>query len=68
VVNQLDLYRRATISRNLDNLPLSTQEHEAIIDAVAARDERRAEQLLTGHVLVSRERLRVALGLAPASD
>ena len=65
VVNQLDLYRRATISRGQENIPLSTQEHEAIVEAVAARDEQRAEALLTEHVLVSRARLHVALG-APA--
>ena len=52
----------ATISRGADNIPVSTQEHEAIIDAVAARDEQRAEALLTEHVLVSRERLHAALG------
>jgi phosphonate utilization transcriptional regulator len=62
VVNQLDLYRRATISRGLENIPLSTQEHEAIVEAVAARDEQRAEALLTEHVLASRSRLHAALG------
>lgn len=62
VVNQLDLYRRATISRSVGNIPLSTQEHEAIVEAVAARDERRAEALLTEHVLVSRSRLHASLG------
>jgi len=62
VVNQLDLYRRATISRGQENIPLSTQEHEAIVEAVAARDERRAEALLTEHVLFSRARLHAALG------
>jgi phosphonate utilization transcriptional regulator len=62
VVNQLDLYRRATITRGVENIPLSTQEHEAIVEAVAARDEQRAEALLTEHVLVSRARLHVALG------
>lgn len=66
VVNQLDLYRRATIERSLENIPLSTQEHEAIVEAVAARDETRAERLLTEHVLVSRERLAAALA-APSS-
>ncbi|MFN0186725.1 MAG: FCD domain-containing protein [Aquabacterium sp.] len=66
VVNQLDLYRRATISRSTDNIPLSTQEHEAIVHAVAARDEVLAERLLIQHVLVSRERLQRALaGTAP---
>jgi DNA-binding GntR family transcriptional regulator len=64
VVNQLDLYRRATISRGQENIPLSTQEHEAIVEAVAARDEQRAEALLTEHVLASRARLQAALGLA----
>jgi DNA-binding GntR family transcriptional regulator len=64
VVNQLDLYRRATITRGVENIPLSTEEHEAIVEAVAARDERRAEDLLTEHVLVSRARLHAALGTA----
>lgn len=65
IVNQLDLYRRATIAHAAENIPLSTQEHEAIVDAVAARDEQRAQALLTEHVLVSRARLHAALG-APA--
>jgi phosphonate utilization transcriptional regulator len=64
VVNQLDLYRRATITRGVENIPLSTEEHEAIVEAVAARDEQRAEALLTDHVLVSRTRLHAALGTA----
>ncbi len=57
VVNQLDLYRRATITRSAENIPVSTLEHQAIVDAVASRDEVRAQMLLTEHVLVSRERL-----------
>jgi GntR family transcriptional repressor for pyruvate dehydrogenase complex len=61
VVNQLDLYRRATISRSAENIPLSTQEHEDIVDAVAARNEDEAERLLTQHVLVSRQRLQASL-------
>ncbi len=64
VVNQLDLYRRATITHGVENIPLSTQEHEAIVEAVASRDEQRAEALLTEHVLVSRARLHAALGTA----
>lgn len=63
VVRQLDLYRRATISRVAENIPLSTQEHADIVEAVAARDERRAQKLLSEHVLVSRARLQVALGV-----
>lgn len=64
VVNQLDLYRRATIARGSENIPLSTSEHEAMVEAVAAGDEARAEALLTQHVLVSRARLQDALGAA----
>jgi DNA-binding GntR family transcriptional regulator len=45
----------------VENIPLSTQEHEAIVEAVAARDEARAEALLTEHVLVSRARLHASL-------
>jgi DNA-binding GntR family transcriptional regulator len=67
VVNQLDLYRRATIARSAENIPLSTQEHEAIVEAVAARNEQRAEALLVAHVLVSRQRLHVALGAGVAN-
>jgi len=62
VVNQLDLYRRATIEHGVDNIPQSTQEHEAIIEAVAARDEQRAQALLVEHVLVTRARLHAAPG------
>ncbi len=61
VVKQLDLYRRATISRVAENMPLSTAEHAAIVDAVAARDENRAQALLTDHVMLSRARLTAAL-------
>ena len=62
IVNQLDLYRRATLTHGADHIPQSTAEHEAIIDAVAARDEARAQQLLVAHVLGSRARLHAALG------
>jgi DNA-binding GntR family transcriptional regulator len=69
IVNQLDLYRRATLTHGTENIPVSTQEHEAIIEAVAARDEQRAQTLLVEHVLVSRARLHAALGSpAPLSD
>ncbi|MBI5716193.1 MAG: FCD domain-containing protein [Burkholderiales bacterium] len=65
VINQLDLYRRATLKRGTDTIALSTSEHQAIVEAVAARDEARAERLLAEHVLGSRERLHQALA-APA--
>ena len=62
VVNELDLYRRETIARGAGNIPLSTQEHEAILEAIERRDAATAERLCTQHVLVSRERLHRALG------
>jgi len=61
VVNELDLYRRETLLRGSENIPLSTREHEAIVHAVAKGDEKLAERLLTEHVLRSRERLHGAL-------
>jgi DNA-binding GntR family transcriptional regulator len=61
VVNELDLYRRETIARRVDHIPVSTREHEAIVAAVADRDEALAERLLYDHVLMSRERLHRAL-------
>jgi len=61
VVNQLDLYRRATISHSVDNIPLSTKEHEAIVDAIEAGDHVLAEKRMAAHVLGSRARLHAAL-------
>jgi phosphonate utilization transcriptional regulator len=57
VIKQLDLYRRATLAGSVDSLAHSTAEHEAIVDAVAARDAVRAQALLTQHVHDSRTRL-----------
>ena len=57
VVNELDLYRRETLTRSTDNIAVSTREHEAIVQALAKGDERLTEKLLVEHVLHSRERL-----------
>lgn len=57
VVNELNLYRRQAIMRNVDIIPLSTKEHAAIVDAVAKGDAELAERLLYAHVLDSRARL-----------
>jgi phosphonate utilization transcriptional regulator len=57
VVNELNLYRREAIQRNVEVIPISTQEHQAIVDAVVKRDERLAERLLYEHVINSRTRL-----------
>jgi phosphonate utilization transcriptional regulator len=61
VVNELDLYRRETIARSAENIPVSTRDHEAIVNAVAKGDEKLAERLLFEHVITSRERLHKAL-------
>ncbi|HEY8252694.1 MAG TPA: phosphonate utilization associated transcriptional regulator [Burkholderiales bacterium] len=57
VVNELNLYRREAIQRNVDIIPVSTKEHAAIVDAVARGDARLAERLLYEHVINSRSRL-----------
>jgi phosphonate utilization transcriptional regulator len=68
VVNELDLYRRETLVRGNENIPVSTREHEAIVNALAKGDERLAERLLVEHVLHSRERLHAALAKSARSE
>jgi phosphonate utilization transcriptional regulator len=57
VVNELNLYRREAIQRNLDVIPLSTAEHEAVVEAIAKADAALAARLLYEHVINSRSRL-----------
>ena len=57
VVNELNLYRREAIQRNLDVIPVSTREHEAVVEAIANGDAARAARLLYDHVINSRSRL-----------
>ncbi len=64
VVNELNLYRRETLERSAENIPVSTRDHEAIVEAVAKGDELLAERLLHEHVITSRERLHQALAKA----
>ena len=61
LVNALHLYRRETLARVPDSFPISTREHEAIVDALAAGDAERAGKLLHEHALESRDRLHAAL-------
>ena len=61
LVNELDLYRRETLTRSAENIPISTRDHEAIVNAVAKGDEKLAERLLYEHVIESRARLHRAL-------
>jgi phosphonate utilization transcriptional regulator len=67
IVNELNLYRRETLARNAANIPISTRDHEAIVNAVDKGDAALAEQLLYQHVIDSRERLHQALQSLPAS-
>jgi phosphonate utilization transcriptional regulator len=70
VVNELNLYRRETLVRDRKHIPVSTRDHVAILNAIAAGDEVLAERLLFDHVINSRERLHAALARtpSPASD
>jgi phosphonate utilization transcriptional regulator len=68
VVNELNLYRRETLTRDADILPVSIQEHEVIVNAIAKGDAAAAERLLYDHVMNSRTRLHRALESAPARN
>jgi len=57
VVNELNLYRREAIQRNVDVIPVSTREHEAVVEAITKGDAGRAARLLYDHVINSRSRL-----------
>ena len=57
VVNELNLYRREAIQRNVEVIPVSTREHEAVVEAIAKGDAERAGRLLYDHVINSRSRL-----------
>jgi phosphonate utilization transcriptional regulator len=61
LVNALHLYRRETLARGADSFPISTREHEAIVDALAAGDADAAGKLLYEHAMESRDRLHAAL-------
>lgn len=64
VVNELNLYRRETLIRNGEIIPVSIQEHELIVGALAKGDAAAAERLLYDHVMNSRTRLHRALETA----
>lgn len=61
VVNELMLFRRETLARDAEHMPVSTRDHEAIVDAVARGDGDEAARLLFEHAIDSRERLHTAL-------
>lgn len=61
IVNELNLFRRETLARNAANIPISTRDHQAIVNAIEKGDADLAERLLHEHVINSRERLHRAL-------
>jgi phosphonate utilization transcriptional regulator len=56
LVNELHLYRRATLAQG-GALPVSTREHRAIVELIAARKPAAAGRALFDHVMASRERM-----------
>ena len=68
LVNELHLYRRETLARGPQSFPISTHEHEAIVDAIASGDADRAGLLLYEHAMDSRRRLHQALDAPAASQ
>jgi phosphonate utilization transcriptional regulator len=70
LVNELHLFRRETLAHGQDSFPISTAEHAAVVEALAAREGERAALLLYEHAMRSRERLHQTLerpaGQAPA--
>ena len=67
LVNELHLYRRETLAHGPGSFPISTREHEAIVEAVAAGDAELAAALLFRHAMESRVRLHQALARPPAT-
>jgi phosphonate utilization transcriptional regulator len=67
VVNELNLFRHETLAHNTGHIPVSTKDHDAIVNAVAKGDAALAERLAFEHVVDSRERLHAALRSARRS-
>lgn len=67
LVNELHLYRRATLAQ-AGTLPLSVREHHEILDLIAGGQSAAAGSALYNHAMRSRERMHVARGDAPAAS
>jgi phosphonate utilization transcriptional regulator len=63
IINELTLFRRATLEKNISNIQVSTKNHEQIVKAIEAGDADLSEKLLFDHVMNSKERLYEALNL-----
>ena len=61
LVNELHLYRRATLAQ-AGALPVSAREHHEILDKIAAGNAASAGRALFDHVIGSRERMHLARG------
>jgi phosphonate utilization transcriptional regulator len=66
LVNELHLFRRAALAQG-GALPVSTQEHRAIVDKIAAGEPAAAARALHDHVMASRERMHRIRTPAPAA-
>ena len=65
LVNELHLYRREALAHGPGSFPISTLEHLAIVDAIAAGNAELAATLLYEHALEGRQRLHQALNRKP---
>ncbi|HSV20418.1 MAG TPA: phosphonate utilization associated transcriptional regulator [Casimicrobiaceae bacterium] len=61
LVNELHLFRRASLAQG-GALPVSTREHRAIVDRIAAGQAAAAGRALQEHVMASRARLHATYG------
>lgn len=68
LVNELHLFRHASLAQG-GVLPVSTREHRAIVERIAARQAAAAGRALYDHVMASRERMhRAALPVAASAN
>ena len=63
VTNELTLFRRTTLEKNVSNIQISTKNHEQIVKAIESGDVDLSEKLLFDHVMDSKKRLYEALYL-----
>ena len=63
VTNELTLFRRTTLEKNVSNIQISTKNHEQIVKAIESGDVDLSEKLLFDHVMDSKKLLYEALYL-----
>lgn len=67
IINQMHLYRRRGLTHQ-ENLSASNREHEAIVSALGARDETKADLAMRQHILGGWERMSALVWPAPDED